>query len=86
MASPYKKQHEPDRFDARLLFNFMDPEMDNSEVAQALGTSRDVITKWKQGVNNMIPWWRADHYAIHLGTHPGLVWGDEWWDKALASA
>lgn len=74
-----------DRFDARRLLDFMDAEADDTTVGAALGVTRSVIVAWKRGRNVMIPWWKADRYAIHIGTHPGIVWGEEWWTAALAS-
>lgn len=82
MPSPWPKG--TDLFDLRLLITFMG-DMDDTTIAEALGTTRGRVVDWKRGKANMTPWWKADALAIRIGTHPSAIWPD-WWEKALQAA
>lgn len=71
------------RFDPHPLIaaaKVMRPEADDGELAVMLGVERRTIQRWRhQGVTLTL--WDADRFAIHLGTHPLLVW-PEWIDPS----
>lgn len=52
-------------------------EPDPNKIAEELGCSRATVYKY---LNNKrkIHFRDADRYAIRLGLHPFLIWGDEW--------
>lgn len=50
---------------------------DEFRAAAAIGVDIRTLRKWRaEGVDFV----RADEAAIRAGTHPVLVWGDEWTD------
>lgn len=71
------------RFDMRTLLTLWDDDTDVTVIAEALGTTRHRVNDWRRGKGNMVPWWKADAYAIRVGTHPAMVWPD-WCERALA--
>ncbi len=71
------------RFDIRTLLALWDADADDTLIASSLGVSRQRVVDWRRGKGNMVPWWRADEYAIRIGTHPAMVWLT-WCDDALA--
>ena len=72
-----------DRFDMRNLLALWGDDTDDVIIAEALGVSRQRIVDWRRCKGNMVEWWRADRYAVSVGTHPAMVWPD-WCEKALA--
>lgn len=47
-------------------------------IAEALGTTRATIQRWRGTETNLDPY-TADKYAIRLGKHPSQIW-PEWFD------
>jgi hypothetical protein len=48
-------------------------------LADMIGTSRGTVSKWlRTGVCFTI--YEADRYAIKVGLHPALVWGERWYE------
>ena len=50
------------------------------EAAAALGVSHETVRKWRCGERPTVFVDRADQYAVRLGLHPALIWGDAWWN------
>jgi len=48
-----------------------------SEAAETLGCNRTTILRYREK-KYRIHFVKADQYAIALGMHPQLIWGDEW--------
>ena len=71
------------RYDMRTLLRLWGDDTDDTVIADALGVSRQRIVDWQRGKGNMVEWWKADWYAIRVGTHPAMVW-PQWIDEALA--
>ena len=71
------------RFDMRTLLRLWSDDTDDRVVAAALGVSRQRVLDWRRGKGNMVEWWKADRFAIAIGTHPAMVW-PTWIDAALA--
>lgn len=80
-----KKKHPDDWFDARALFELWEPDTPDETIAIALGVDRITVNKWSRGINIHLTPWRADKLAIRLGTHPSRIWGEHWWNMALAT-
>ena len=57
-------------------------EPDVKKIAEELGCSPATVYKY---LNNKrkIHFRDADRYAIRLGLHPFLIWGDEWIEPSL---
>lgn len=47
--------------------------------AEMIGASERALARWRAN-GGQVPWPSADVAAIRLGTHPVLVWGQEWLD------
>ena len=71
------------RFDMRVLLKLWPDDTDDTIIGDALGVSRQRIVDWRRCKGHMVEWWRADQYAVAVGTHPAMVWYD-WCEKALA--
>lgn len=71
----------PRIFDARLLLELWDEHTDEQDIAAALGVNRRTVRMWRQG-DPLISAYRADRLSIRIGTHPALVWGQQWWASA----
>ncbi len=56
------------------------PENTARMVARALDISDRQVFRYRQW--GLLTDRQADQYAIRLGLHPALVWGDAWWDAA----
>jgi plasmid maintenance system antidote protein VapI len=54
--------------------------LDALSAAHQLGVSDKTVTRWRTGQRKGLTIGNADRYACALGLHPGLVWGDAWWD------
>jgi hypothetical protein len=53
-----------------------------SVIAMQLGVKEGTVSGWlKPG--RMIGVYTADRYAIKLGTHPMIIWGDAWFARQL---
>lgn len=52
-----------------------------TDVAAEVGVHPRTVMRWR---HTGLTWDHADKAAIHLGSHPALIWGNEWW--ALVSA
>lgn len=48
-----------------------------SEAAETLGCNRTTILRYRDK-QYRIHFAKADQYAISLGMHPQMIWGDEW--------
>lgn len=44
--------------------------------AAHMGVSKRSVARWR--VSGRVPWITADEIALHLGSHPFFIWGDEW--------
>jgi hypothetical protein len=53
--------------------------LDAPEAAAKLGVSDDSIRQWRSRGTTKLFVDRADQYAVRLGLHPALIWGDDWW-------
>lgn len=74
------------RFDVAALLALWDDETPDQVIAEALGVGRKTVLNWRKGRYATVDPYAADRYAIRIGTHPGLVWGEEWWTAALVCA
>lgn len=61
----------------RLVQMFADVET----VAHVMGTTVRSVHRW---VEHGLSWSKADRLAVKAGFHPAELWGDVWWDAALA--
>jgi|GEM_PF-5269812 len=53
------------------------------DFALALNVNTRNVQRWR---HRGIQWWTADRLAVHLGTHPSLIWPDHWpIDEEVAS-
>lgn len=87
-SAAHRERHpyqQIDRFPASSLLRLFSDDIDDDTVASALGVNKSTVAKWKAGKNVNLAWWKADAYAVRIGTHPALVWPD-WIDKALQGA
>jgi hypothetical protein len=68
------------RFDVRPLEALIGADLSAGTIAEMLGTTRRAVTRWRSiGLNER----QADELAVrHLGVHPSVVWGAEWWRTA----
>lgn len=57
-----------------------DPQL----IAETLGCSVPTVYKYLKNERN-IHFTAADRYAIRLGLHPVLIWGEEWISPSLPS-
>jgi len=46
-------------------------------IAERCGVAPRTVWRWLGGADMKAD--TADRVAIHLGTHPALLWPDEWW-------
>ncbi len=69
---PYRKY-----LPAAPLFKYFSPEMNDKDIAAAMGTTRRRIHDFRLP-NFHITWLEADRYAIAIGLHPLYIWGDLW--------
>lgn len=49
-------------------------------IGELLGLTRTALQAYK---SRGIPVYKADRWAITIGLHPAVIWGDLWWDLAL---
>ena len=73
------RRNLPERYDARALLRFFDPEETDITIGEALRVGRRQIMEWRQGQRTLLNSYRADDLATRLGAHPCQVWGDDWW-------
>lgn len=71
-------------FDARKLLERFDPDTPATIIAARLGTNRGNVHRWLRGDSVNLSPYAADRYAVRIGLHPCAVWGEAWWEAALA--
>jgi len=72
------------KYDPRLLLLLVTGEHDDDySIAQRLGVDRQQVYRWRNG-KCQLDTWTADRLAIRIGSHPCLIWGQQWWDDAAA--
>jgi len=60
-------------------------EPDPHKIAEALGCNVSTVKKYLKNIGH-IHFSKADQYAIRLGLHPFLIWGEEWVSPSLPSS
>jgi lambda repressor-like predicted transcriptional regulator len=65
-----------DAFPASALLKEFEQDTWASIIAEALGTRRSTVQRWRTS-NTMLSPWQADEYAVRLGKHPSQIW-PEW--------
>lgn len=67
---------------SKPLMDYLDkefPDADVTTLALVAGASPRQIQRWRTGKTG-ISFRTADAVAIHLGSHPLLIWGEDYWD------
>lgn len=70
--------HEPDPYDGHQSTDAHSIKA----LAELCNVDRQSFYRWQQ--RGELPWFTADSIAIAIGTHPVLIWGDEWLELADA--
>lgn len=70
------KRSRTRRFPARDLVLWLG-ESNASVVGEIIGVNRSSITQWLR-MGTCFTVWEADQYAVRVGTHPCVVWGEAW--------
>jgi hypothetical protein len=74
VAMPSKKLT---RYPAVELLRFFDREMSSADIGDALGIDSTQVRRWRsRGIT--LSAFDADRYAMSIGLHPWMVWGDLW--------
>lgn len=61
---------------AEPILKRFDSTTTQADIAERLGVHEATIGAWKRG--GTLNWQLADSIAIRLGTHPAMLWGDDW--------
>ena len=77
-----RKREREAIFDARLLLQSTDADLNDRDLADLLLVDRSTIRRWRAGIRCMISPYRADELACRLGVHPCSIWGNDWWAQA----
>ncbi len=66
---------------ARRLDNTINVDLSRAsaeEIGEVLGIDRRTVARRDNDAS--VFWIYADTEAVHMGYHPALIWGQEWWD------